>query len=45
MSNHSGDGISDVKKKACDILLDYRLSQKGKDPKKAEALMNRLHIT
>lgn len=45
MSNQSGDGISDVKQKSCDILLDYRLTQKAKDPKKAEALMNRLHIT
>jgi nucleolar GTP-binding protein len=25
--------------------MDYRLTQKGKDPKKAEALMSRLHIT
>jgi nucleolar GTP-binding protein len=45
MSNQSGDGISDVKTKACDILLDYRLTQKAKDPKKAEALLNRLNIT
>lgn len=26
MSNISGDGINDVKSKACDILLDYRLT-------------------
>ena len=26
MSNISGDGISDVKSKACDILLDHRLT-------------------
>lgn len=26
MSNISGDGISDVKAKACDILLDHRLT-------------------
>lgn len=45
MSNQSGDGISDVKQKACDILLDYRLTQKAKDPKKAESIMNRLHIS
>lgn len=44
MSNISGDGISDVKSKACDILLDHRLTQKAKDPKKQEAIMNRLHI-
>ena len=34
MSNISKDGISDVKAKACDILLDHRLTLKGKDPKK-----------
>lgn len=44
MSNQSGDGITDVKAKACDILLDYRLTQKAKDPKKAEAILNRLHV-
>lgn len=44
MSNVSGDGISDVKSKACDILLDHRLTQKAKDPKKQEAILNRLHI-
>jgi nucleolar GTP-binding protein len=44
MSNISGDGIADVKAKACDILLDHRLTQKNKDPKKQEAIMNRLHI-
>ena len=26
MSNISGDGIADVKSKACDILLDHRLT-------------------
>lgn len=26
MSNTSGDGVNDVKAKACDILLDYRLT-------------------
>ena len=45
MSNSSGDGISDVKQKACDILLDHRLTQKAKDPKKAEQIMNRLHVS
>ena len=44
MSNISGDGIADVKSKACDILLDHRLTQKAKDPKKHEAIMNRLHV-
>jgi nucleolar GTP-binding protein len=44
MSNQSGDGIADVRARACDILLDHRLTQKAKDPKKAEAIMNKLHI-
>lgn len=44
MSNISGDGIEDVKTKACDILMDHRLTLKGKDPKKQEAIMNRLHV-
>lgn len=45
MSNVSGDGIADVKSKACDILLDHRLTQKAKDPKKQEAILNRLHVS
>ncbi len=44
MSNLTKDGVEDVKSKACDILLDHRLTQKAKDPKKAEAILNRLHI-
>jgi nucleolar GTP-binding protein len=44
MSNISGDGINDVKSKACDILLDFRLTQKSKDPKKEQSILNRLHI-
>jgi len=44
MSNTTKVGIEDVKTKACDILLDHRLTQKAKDPKKAEAILNRLHI-
>jgi len=44
MSNQSGDGITDVRAKACDILLDHRLTQKAKDPKKAEAIMDKLHV-
>lgn len=44
MSNINGEGISDVKTKACDILLDHRLTQKAKDPRKAEQILNRLHI-
>ena len=30
--------------KACDILMDSRLAQKAKDPKKAEAIMSKLHM-
>ena len=44
MSNSTGDGISDVKQRACDILLDHRLTQKAKDPKKAEQIVNRIHV-
>ena len=44
MSNINGEGISDVKEKSCEILLEHRLIQKAKDPKKAEGLLNRLHI-
>lgn len=44
MSNITKDGIEDVKSKACDILLDHRLAQKSKDPKKEQAILNRLHI-
>ena len=44
MSNSNGEGISDVKQKACDILLDHRLMQKAKDPKKQESLLNRLGV-
>lgn len=44
MSNKSGDGIADVRAKACEILLDHRLTQKAKDPKKAQAIMEKLHV-
>lgn len=40
MSNKSGDGITDVKTKACDILLDFRLIQK----KDVKGLENRIQI-
>jgi nucleolar GTP-binding protein len=29
MSNESGDGVADVKKTACEILCEYRVSKKG----------------
>ena len=44
MSNVTKQGVDEVRNKACDILLDHRLTQKAKDPKKAEAILNRLHI-
>jgi len=44
MSNITGDGVQDVKEKACDVLLDYRLAHKSKDPKKEAGIANRLHI-
>ena len=44
MSNETKIGVEDVKTKACDILLDFRLTQKAKDPKKTEGLLNRLTI-
>ncbi len=45
MSNLSEEGISDIKKTACEILLDHRLTQKAKDPKKAESVLNRVHVS
>lgn len=44
MSNLSGEGVADVKQNACDMLLEYRLSQKAKDPKKMESALGRLHV-
>ena len=44
MSNTEGTGLGDVKKTACDILLDYRLTQKAKNPKKAQSILNKLYI-
>jgi len=29
MSNLSGEGVNEVKKSACDLLLEYRLQQKA----------------
>lgn len=41
MSNKNGDGISDVKKKACDILLDYRLNQKSENISGGNTILKR----
>ena len=34
-----------IRDRACDILIDHRLTLKAKDPKKAEAIMAKLHIS
>jgi len=44
MSNKSGDGIMDVRNKACDVLLDFRLSNKAKEEKKVDSILNRIHV-
>jgi nucleolar GTP-binding protein len=44
MSNKSGEGVKDVKAKACDILLDFRLASKSDNAGKLEAISNRLHM-
>lgn len=45
MSNITETGISSVKETACKVLLDYRLVQKTKDPKRAENVLNRIHVS
>ena len=44
MSNKSGEGIAELKSKACDILLDYRFAQKTENVGKMRAIENRLHM-
>ena len=45
MSNLNGDGVSDVKSRACEILLEYRFSNKtGKSDKNKEPVLNRIHV-
>lgn len=44
MSNTEKVGIEEVKQTACDILLDFRLTQKAKNPKKAESILNRVYV-
>ena len=44
MSNTEKIGIDEVKETACDILLDHRLAQKAKNPKKAESILNRVYV-
>jgi nucleolar GTP-binding protein len=47
MSNLQGDGVADVKAKACEILLDYRLTNKtGKVEKSGQTsnVLNRIHV-
>jgi nucleolar GTP-binding protein len=45
MSNIDGTGIGEVKQTSCDILLDHRLTQKAKNPKKAESILNRVYVS
>jgi len=44
MSNSSQEGIQEVKSNACKLLLDMRLTQKAKDSKKIEGILNRMHV-
>eukprot|EP01022_Parablepharisma_sp_SALTPOND_P034376 TRINITY_DN914_c0_g1_i1.p2 TRINITY_DN914_c0_g1~~TRINITY_DN914_c0_g1_i1.p2 ORF type:complete len:641 (+),score=107.04 TRINITY_DN914_c0_g1_i1:3845-5767(+) len=44
MSNKNGEGIDDLKSRACDILLDFRFSQKSENAGKMRAIENRLHV-
>jgi len=44
MSNKSKDGIEDLKSKACEILLDFRLTQKSENTGRIKAIENRLHM-
>jgi nucleolar GTP-binding protein len=44
MSNKNGEGITDLKHKACDILLDFRFAQKSENAGKMNAIANRLHV-
>lgn len=47
MSNQSHEGVMDVKTKACDFLLEYRLANSAKNLKpgvKEDTFANRVHI-
>lgn len=44
MSNKNGEGVTDLKAKACDILLDFRFAQKSENEGKMHAIENRLHV-
>jgi nucleolar GTP-binding protein len=44
MSNKSKEGINDLKAKACDILLEFRFTQKSENSGKMHAIENRLHV-
>jgi len=46
MSNINGDGVVDVKSKACEILLEYRFANKtiGKSDKNKETALNRIYV-
>lgn len=44
MSNITKAGVDEVTKTAIDILVDHRLTQKSKNPKKAESILNRVYV-
>ena len=46
MSNTTGEGVADVKGQSCEILLEYRLSNKtkGKNEKVMESILNRIYV-
>lgn len=45
MSNLKGDGVSEVKSRACEILLEYRLTNKtGKAEKNKDNFVNKIHV-
>lgn len=43
LATHTGDGVMELRNKACDALLAMRVEQKTKGPK-ADAILQRLHV-
>jgi nucleolar GTP-binding protein len=44
MSNVSGDGVADVKRTACEILLEYRMTKKGKSKVVSDNVLDTIYI-
>ena len=44
MSTKTGEGINDVKNKACDILLEYRLAIKTQNEAHITPILSRIHV-